>query len=186
MNNYSKKIKQIRIDCDLTQSKFAEKLGVTRGVIALIETGKNKPTVDILNKIKDTFNVNLLSSEEYIKEDVLEDKRLTSIDFSLIMTYEDNMRALYFLCNLLKNNKYEFNDKEKKELFFYESIQELLHDIQTNKLKRQENLFYENLEHILRVDIYRVLNRYYHKIEEVLKIDVVYRMDDILNDQRTS
>lgn len=43
----NKKIKIARIECDLSQEQLAEKVGVTRQTIGLIEAGNYNPTLNL-------------------------------------------------------------------------------------------------------------------------------------------
>jgi len=43
----NKKMKLARINCDLSQEQLAEKIGVTRQTISLIESGKYNPTIKL-------------------------------------------------------------------------------------------------------------------------------------------
>lgn len=45
------KIKVARVQLDLTQQQLAEKVGVTRQTISLIEKGKYNPSLDLCLKI---------------------------------------------------------------------------------------------------------------------------------------
>lgn len=54
---YNDKIQAIRKASGLTQSQFAKLIGVARGTIAQIEAGNSKPTIDIINKIVNKFNI---------------------------------------------------------------------------------------------------------------------------------
>ena len=44
-------IKRIRLKMGLTQTKFGEKFGVTRGAICNFEKGRGKPSLEIIIKI---------------------------------------------------------------------------------------------------------------------------------------
>lgn len=52
------RIKKIRKELDLTQQKFANKLGVQRNTIAMYEMGKNAPSEAVILSICREFNVN--------------------------------------------------------------------------------------------------------------------------------
>ena len=52
-------IKSIRIDNNLTQKEFADKLGVTYQAVSKWENGKNIPDIAILKQICDEYNVNI-------------------------------------------------------------------------------------------------------------------------------
>ncbi|MGE5450187.1 MAG: helix-turn-helix transcriptional regulator [Methanomassiliicoccales archaeon] len=43
----NKRLKIARIECDLSQEQLAEKVGVTRQTIGLIETGNYNPTLNL-------------------------------------------------------------------------------------------------------------------------------------------
>ena len=53
------KIKELRIEKDLTQEKLAELLNIDKSTIAKYETNDREPKVYILCKIADYFNVSL-------------------------------------------------------------------------------------------------------------------------------
>lgn len=52
------RIKLIRKNANLTQEKFAEKLGLKRNTIATYETGKSEPMDNIIVSICREFNIN--------------------------------------------------------------------------------------------------------------------------------
>ena len=52
-------LKKIRKDNNLTQEKFAEKLGVTPQAVSKWENGKNIPDISVLKEIKKLYNINL-------------------------------------------------------------------------------------------------------------------------------
>jgi len=52
------RIKKIRKELDLTQQKFAEKIGVQRNTVAMYEMGKTTPSEAIILSICREFNVN--------------------------------------------------------------------------------------------------------------------------------
>lgn len=55
MNN--NKISQLRIDHNLTQSEMSDRLGINQSTLSQIESGKLKPSLKVLNKISNEFNV---------------------------------------------------------------------------------------------------------------------------------
>ena len=57
------RIKLIRKEANLTQEKFAEKLGLKRNTIATYETGKGEPMDNIIVSICREFNIN----EEWLR-----------------------------------------------------------------------------------------------------------------------
>ena len=56
----NKKMKIARIECDLTQEQLADKVGVARQTIGLIEAGKYNPSIslciDICKALNKTLN----------------------------------------------------------------------------------------------------------------------------------
>jgi transcriptional regulator with XRE-family HTH domain len=51
-------IRSIRESLGLTQTQFAEKLGMTSPAISQIESGKRKPAYDTIKKMIEVFNLN--------------------------------------------------------------------------------------------------------------------------------
>lgn len=52
------RIKAVRTQLDMTQDKFAAKMGVKKNNIACYETGKSKPSDSVITLICRTYNVN--------------------------------------------------------------------------------------------------------------------------------
>lgn len=50
-------IKELRLKNQMTQEELASRLGVTRGAITMIETEKNRLTVDTAKKIANVFEM---------------------------------------------------------------------------------------------------------------------------------
>ncbi|MEI5990367.1 hypothetical protein A5881_001860 [Enterococcus termitis] len=71
---FSKKIKQLRVDSHLTQEQLAEKMNVSKQAISKWETGNGFP--DILNIVKlcDIYGVSL---DDLLREDLRLQKKLS-------------------------------------------------------------------------------------------------------------
>lgn len=54
------RLRHFRDSLKLSQKVFAEKIGISRSSLALMETGRNKVSADVYRKIIDVFGVNLL------------------------------------------------------------------------------------------------------------------------------
>lgn len=67
MFNYSSRIKKLRESAGLSSSKLAGELAITSSTISAIETGKNLPSLQLLEKICDYFEISL--SEFFAEED---------------------------------------------------------------------------------------------------------------------
>lgn len=55
----NKKMKVARIECDLTQEQLADRIGVTRQTIGLIEAGKYNPSISLCIAICKELNKTL-------------------------------------------------------------------------------------------------------------------------------
>lgn len=53
------RIKNIRKVVSLSQKEFARKLGVSASTLSELESGKYKPGIELLIKLKNEFNINL-------------------------------------------------------------------------------------------------------------------------------
>lgn len=52
----NKKIKMARVECELSQEQLAEKVGVTRQTIGMIESGNYNPTLNLCIEICKALN----------------------------------------------------------------------------------------------------------------------------------
>lgn len=55
----NKRMKIARVECDLTQEQLADKVGVTRQTIGLIEAGKYNPSISLCIEICKALNKTL-------------------------------------------------------------------------------------------------------------------------------
>lgn len=58
-NVIGKRVKEIRAELKLSQSQFAESIGVSKSLISLIELGRKNPSVETINKIAKKGNVSI-------------------------------------------------------------------------------------------------------------------------------
>lgn len=56
---FSKKIKELRKELEITQQELSEALNVERGTIGMYEADKIKPSHEVLFKMADYFNITL-------------------------------------------------------------------------------------------------------------------------------
>lgn len=78
MNN---RIVQLRKNREWTQDEFAEKMGISKNYVSLIENGKKKPSDRLVSDICREFNVNekwLRTGEGEMKLDDFKDNRYLS------------------------------------------------------------------------------------------------------------
>ena len=52
----AQRLKELRSEYDMTQVQLAEKLGVSKGTVAMWETGKRKPSFDALEQMSKLFH----------------------------------------------------------------------------------------------------------------------------------
>lgn len=68
MGTFVKKIRRLREEHGMSTRMLAEKLGVSCGQISKYENGIHEPTMSILNKYKEVFDVSL----DYLCDDTKE------------------------------------------------------------------------------------------------------------------
>lgn len=69
---FAEKLKALRGVKKITQEEFAKEINVTKGAVAMWETGKRTPDVEMLKKIAAYFNV---SVDTLVGNDVAFDKK---------------------------------------------------------------------------------------------------------------
>ena len=57
MNTFSERIKDLRIEKGLTQKQVAEAIGLTKNALGNYEAGIREPSLDVLYKLCDLFEV---------------------------------------------------------------------------------------------------------------------------------
>ena len=71
--NVGKIIKKIRDKKNLSQKRFANKIGVSGKTISAYETGKIMPSYKILEKISRVYDINLMSPIDMHEQKILEE-----------------------------------------------------------------------------------------------------------------
>ena len=59
MSNFTKRLKQLRWSQNMTIEKFADSLGVNYNTYKGYDGGYRKPTVTLLKKLVEVYNINL-------------------------------------------------------------------------------------------------------------------------------
>lgn len=112
MVDISKKIKELRIERRMTQSEFAERLGVTKSSISSYENGSRLPSYDVLLKMARIFKVStdvllghanknnitlditgLTSTQVIFIKDLIENYRKANVFTSLFDTMSEEEKA---------------------------------------------------------------------------------------------
>ena len=104
------RIKELRKKLNLTQAKFAERLGVKGNTISQYESGRNEPIDAVVSLICREFNVNevwLRTGKEPMFAEISEDEELTQI-FSAIAVSDDA------LIKRIIRAYWKLNDNEKE------------------------------------------------------------------------
>lgn len=89
----NEKIKEIRKKLDLTQQKFADRLGVKRNTIATYEMGKTVPSDQTVKSICREFNVN----EEWLRNDNGEMFKAAPTDVLDQLAYKYHLSEAYYV-----------------------------------------------------------------------------------------
>lgn len=50
-------VKELRLKANMTQQELADKIGVQRSTIAMVEIGKNNLSIDLAKKIAEVFGI---------------------------------------------------------------------------------------------------------------------------------
>ena len=69
--NFMKGLRQIRKEQNLNQLKVAMDLNISREALSHYENGKREPSIDLLNKLSEYFNVSidfLINGEDFKKK----------------------------------------------------------------------------------------------------------------------
>lgn len=59
MNDFSKRLRNLRVVKGLSQEELGKVLGYQRSAISGYEVGRNQPSYEVLNKISEYFNVSI-------------------------------------------------------------------------------------------------------------------------------
>lgn len=107
---FNERLKQLRIEKNLTQAKLAVELGIGKTTLASYEQGKNEPSIKTLAKISNYFHVSI----DYLLG--LTTVKSTNIDISYMSNYlgltEKSIAELNAFCNIA-NNPYDIKMKQK-------------------------------------------------------------------------
>ena len=109
------RIKKIRKELDLTQQKFADKLGVQRNTIAMYEMGRTLPSDAIMRSICREFNINedwlrTGQGEMFIKQ--TRDEQIASFVGSIQSSEDDSFKKRFIsMLSALDESDWEVLEK---------------------------------------------------------------------------
>ncbi|MEH2382054.1 MAG: helix-turn-helix transcriptional regulator [Nostoc sp.] len=73
----SEALRLIRVFYDLTQKELAEKLGISKSYLSEIESGKKTPTLELLNRYSEFFDIpasSIMFFSESLNKDIKTEK----------------------------------------------------------------------------------------------------------------
>ena len=120
MSNHSKiidRIKRIISDNNLTNSSFADKIGVPRSSISHILSGRNNPSLDLIIKITESFS-------EISADFLLSGKTLTPIDTDIKKNSVNKNLTLFPELDIISSGKEKIqidNELVKSVILVYEN-----------------------------------------------------------------
>jgi transcriptional regulator with XRE-family HTH domain len=90
MKTFPELIRQIRDVAELTQSEFAEELGVSKVLIAMVESGQKDPSKKLLIKLADRLDVHPMAIAPFLFDgNTSSNNNLSSIENRLVSFGED-------------------------------------------------------------------------------------------------
>lgn len=129
LNNFTNKLKQLRLSNNLTQQELANILETTKQAISMYESGKSLPSLTVLIKISEHFNISI--------DSLVFDKKLNQIDFTSDISTIDNLRLEI---KLLQNS-------QKKLLSTFANIikeNSVINDTLTDINEKLNSIYYIN------------------------------------------
>lgn len=109
MITVSERIKQLRVDNNLTQSELAEKVGLTYVQIGRYEKGKSNPSSDVLQKLAAVLG----TSTDYLMNGKTEQVEAQLVDKELIKQFQEVEKLNPDEKNLVKTFLDAFITKKK-------------------------------------------------------------------------
>lgn len=122
INNLGEHIKTLRTERSLQQKEVAVEVGIDQSNYSKIENGKREPSVTVLKKLADLFEVSvdyiIEPNDDLPKEVIIEDKTLNE-KLRLISQLDDDDKNMVFrmIDKMLTTKKFkEFFDKNMASL----------------------------------------------------------------------
>lgn len=98
---FPERLKQLRKEKGMTQVTLAETLGVSKGAIAMWETGKRMPSYEMLDKLSDLFDKRLdylLGTSEDSRSATLTEQEIAQLgEWAVEEDYEDLIQKYVLL-----------------------------------------------------------------------------------------
>ncbi|MFX1366798.1 MAG: multiprotein bridging factor aMBF1 [Promethearchaeota archaeon] len=74
IQDYAKRIRNVRSSLGLNQDQFAQKLNEKPSLLRRIEAGKVKPTIKLAKKIEEVYNIKILKKTDELETNVNDNK----------------------------------------------------------------------------------------------------------------
>lgn len=128
------RIKQLRKELDLTQQRFAERIGIKRNTIATYESGRNEPIDAVVSLICKEFNVNenwlrygtgstFVETDTFSLDEFAKNHNATDLELEILKSYfeldtKTRQAILSLFANRIpaKENLYDNVPKTSEEL----------------------------------------------------------------------
>ena len=112
MKNFTNRLLEILENNSLSASQFAEKIGVQRSSVSHVLSGRNKPSLDFIIKISNTFtdiSLNWLINGKKSNELIISKKISppTSLNEKNIMNSNSNEKNLEQIIFIYKDNSFK-------------------------------------------------------------------------------
>jgi plasmid maintenance system antidote protein VapI len=122
MPSLKEKIEALIVGLDVSSTRFADLIGVKRPVISHILNGRNKPSLDIIQKIVERFpslEYNWIGDDQDLDMDLVEEIRKNDLFYS---SREFNGSDEYSDDSQIFNSQAESKNQKKvvKVVFFYD------------------------------------------------------------------
>lgn len=190
-------LRNFRRSLNLTQEEFARSIDMKRGVIAQIEIGKNNPSFEVIQKIKDVYGVNI---ENFEGKNYNQNYNLKSQNETLVTKNEVEKIIKGNLNDFFHGQDFEIDNGQDKRRFEVKEnfliINELYNKISDeidylnvlvnilykngykfSKSEIREMFFYEKIQdYIQDIKLERVLITYseFNKIKEIVNLKMHY------------
>ena len=105
-SDFSKNLKTLRENLNLKQDFLSQKLGISRSVLSYYESGKSEPTLSMLLKISDFFNIPIYELVSNNLSENINSKSKFDIEYFSIDT---------LLSDLNNKKQYYLEEKDKLE-----------------------------------------------------------------------
>ncbi|WP_238902698.1 helix-turn-helix transcriptional regulator [Clostridium sp. YIM B02506] len=119
------KIKDFRIESNISQRELGRRIGKTGQFISLIEQGKSSPSIDTLYSIAEALNI---PSKEFLSDNIdIHGEEFKAITGSYVL--EETLKEKEFIIPFIEHiNKRRLNSKYNVKQLLNHDVKELVYD----------------------------------------------------------